>query len=349
MIGRALRGEAAEGTKEAYIVSFIDDWQDKIAWVNAEKLLIDETATFDDNTPETQKQLTRLVAISKIEEFAKIANDTIDGRLSELLFIDRIPIGVYNFKYLLEGEDTDVDRVCDIFVYNSMQSAYDDMFEWLPTADLKDTKAAAEHIDTVLFGCLDLLLGYRKQDIVDIIEYYKQTGIIPQMIYLTERKNYDITVLAKYIFHEDLRRSERREYLEKQWDSGNSHWAVFFGVDKFGAFEKLVDNALYQLERPKSATTVKPITEKEQRQIQDLPLYEIRQKFPELGEKIRDYIFNKFTDSDDYYFSAQSGYKSQNKLDFQIDHIIPMADGGKTVLNNLQLLTRVENMIKSDN
>jgi hypothetical protein len=124
---------------------------------------------------------------------------------------------------------------------------------------------------------------------------------------------------------------------------------VFFGVDKFGAFEKLVDNALYQLERPKSPTTVKPITEKEQRQIQDLPLYEIRQRFPELGEKIRSAVFDKFTDTDGYYFSAQSRYKSRNKLDFQIDHIVPMADGGKTVLDNLQLLTRVENMIKSDN
>lgn len=38
IIGRALRGEKAGGTKEAYIVSFIDDWKDKIAWVNPESL-----------------------------------------------------------------------------------------------------------------------------------------------------------------------------------------------------------------------------------------------------------------------------------------------------------------------
>ena len=31
MIGRALRGERAGGTKNAYIVSFIDDWNSKIA------------------------------------------------------------------------------------------------------------------------------------------------------------------------------------------------------------------------------------------------------------------------------------------------------------------------------
>ena len=39
MIGRALRGSKAGGTNEAYIVSFIDDWQDKITWVNAKTLM----------------------------------------------------------------------------------------------------------------------------------------------------------------------------------------------------------------------------------------------------------------------------------------------------------------------
>ncbi|MCO7108029.1 hypothetical protein NIA69_00925 [Gemmiger formicilis] len=38
MIGRGLRGEAAGGTKEAYIVSFIDDWLDKINWVSPSQL-----------------------------------------------------------------------------------------------------------------------------------------------------------------------------------------------------------------------------------------------------------------------------------------------------------------------
>ena len=32
MVGRALRGPAAGGTVDAYVVSFIDDWQCKIAW-----------------------------------------------------------------------------------------------------------------------------------------------------------------------------------------------------------------------------------------------------------------------------------------------------------------------------
>lgn len=38
MVGRALRGPNAGGTKDAYIVSFIDDWQCKIAWESPSEL-----------------------------------------------------------------------------------------------------------------------------------------------------------------------------------------------------------------------------------------------------------------------------------------------------------------------
>lgn len=38
MVGRALRGEAAGGTKNAYIVSFVDNGLDKIAWSNPETI-----------------------------------------------------------------------------------------------------------------------------------------------------------------------------------------------------------------------------------------------------------------------------------------------------------------------
>ena len=38
MVVRALWGTAAGGTSEAYIVSFVDNWNEHIAWVNPESL-----------------------------------------------------------------------------------------------------------------------------------------------------------------------------------------------------------------------------------------------------------------------------------------------------------------------
>ena len=56
MIGRGLRGKEAGGTKKAYIVGFIDDWKDKVAWVNPEKLFIEENTDFKDKKQDTREK-----------------------------------------------------------------------------------------------------------------------------------------------------------------------------------------------------------------------------------------------------------------------------------------------------
>lgn len=40
MVGRALRGTAAGGTAKAYIVSFVDQWNENIAWCNLHPCLM---------------------------------------------------------------------------------------------------------------------------------------------------------------------------------------------------------------------------------------------------------------------------------------------------------------------
>lgn len=350
MIGRALRGEQAGGTKDAYIVSFIDNWADKIAWVNPEQLYI-ENVDFSKKDYEAQKMGMRLVSIAKIEEFAKIANETIDDRLAEIPFIERIPVGLYKFSYLTENANEDeVDKSCNILVYDCMKDAYDQLMHWLPTADLSDIEKAANHADETLFNSLDLLMGYEKQDVVDLMQYYKQTQDIPEMIVLSERSNYDIASLAKYIIDNNLTRNSEKEYIDREWNRGDKHWAAFMGIENQKAFRNLIKTEVDRLEHPDdyAKPTIKPITKKEEILIKQLPLHEIRKRFPELWVKIREAVFNKFKDNEGYYYSAESGYKSKSRLDFQIDHIIPMSRGGMTVLENLQLLTVTENKIKSD-
>ena len=59
MIGRALRGTAAGGTESAYIVSFIDNWNDHIAWVNPESLFTGENE-FRETETERRLQFPKL-------------------------------------------------------------------------------------------------------------------------------------------------------------------------------------------------------------------------------------------------------------------------------------------------
>ncbi len=101
MIGRALRGQRAGGTEKAYVVSFIDNWEDKINWVNPEKLHIEEGAEFIPRYIETQKRIARLISIEKIEEFARMMDDSIDTTdLEKLNFLRRVPVGIYRFSIL---------------------------------------------------------------------------------------------------------------------------------------------------------------------------------------------------------------------------------------------------------
>jgi len=50
---------------------------------------------------------------------------------------------------------------------------------------------------------------------------------------------------------------------------------------------------------------------------------ELRICCPEYWKKLKDRVYNKYKDRNGYYYSAKSGFKSKNRLLFQIDHIIP--------------------------
>ena len=82
------------------------------------------------------------------------------------------------------------------------------------------------------------------------------------------------------------------------------------------------------------------------RNYQKLSMSELREYVPKYWKKLSDSVYEKSRDNDGYYYSAKSGYKSKSKLKFQIDHIKPISKGGKTELDNLQLLTRQENAKK---
>ncbi|KXB57709.1 hypothetical protein HMPREF1866_01326, partial [Lachnoanaerobaculum saburreum] len=127
MVGRALRGTAAGGTSSAYIVSFIDHWNEHIAWVNPESLFAGDNEFQDSDDSERIKRDIQLIAISKIEEFARILDNSVDTLdLERVAFEKRIPIGMYAFNYL---EENGMDHSYQVMVYDSTQEAYKNLME----------------------------------------------------------------------------------------------------------------------------------------------------------------------------------------------------------------------------
>ncbi|MCM1258194.1 MAG: HNH endonuclease [Roseburia sp.] len=68
---------------------------------------------------------------------------------------------------------------------------------------------------------------------------------------------------------------------------------------------------------------------------------------PASGRKLKDEVF-KASEENGKYKCVYCGLTSPLRKDFQIDHIKPMSKGGLTVKENLQLLCRKCNWIKSD-
>ena len=356
MVGRALRGPEAGGTASAYIVSFVDHWNEHIAWVNPESLF-DGNNDFRDNDPERIKRELRMIAISKIEEFASILDDSVDtSALEKVPFEQRIPVGMYAFTYL---EESGMDHAYQVMVYDSTQAAYQDLMEALPA--LFDSFAISEEYLTEsqlaemeaqcrdTFFCGEMVPPYEERDVRNILKYYAQYETAPQFYTFADvdRSKLDVGKIAQYIWDEDMGQRKKTEYVDSIWDSNDDNMLrLFFGRKLY--FLRQLDIELMKISHSKDifdeGNNVKPGT----RVWEELPLIEIRKYNPELEKTLREKAFEKAKDADGFYCCAGCGKKDCSKVYFQVDHIIPMNAGGKSVAENLQILCRQCNGVKGD-
>lgn len=361
MIGRALRGKKAGGTDKAYVVSFVDDWKDKISWVNP-KILIESNYNDDINDPkERNKNIVRLIALNKIEEFAKIIDNTVNTEgLEKLSFIERIPVGIYSFSILLNNtEDEHNEKICDILVYDCFKNELENLIYNLDNifkeCNVEEKEYLSDREVNRLYNLAknkylkesDTLISCNEDDIKDIIIYYSQTGEKPKFMPLEEREKFDISKIAKEIYDKDLGERAKLKYINELWKDENNFLKLFFNGDKkllYDMINKEISKISFESEEGIDTIEINYEDVDER----TLDLNKLEEENPDKAKNLREAVFNKFKDEYGYYHSAISDYKSKSKLNFQIDHIIPISEGGLTELDNLQLLTRWENIKKSN-
>ena len=356
MIGRALRGEAAGGTPDAHIVSFVDDWNEYIAWVNPENLFIDADNDFSDTESDREQHEIRMIAISKIEEFAALLDDSVDTTAIERVpFAQRIPIGMYAFTYL---EENGMDHSYQVMVYDSTQEAYEAMMHELPEL-FKDFKAEDEFLpddllhemanqirDTYFLG--EMIPPYEEKDVINILKYYAQYEEIPQFYTFdaVDKSKLDVAAIAKHIYDEDMRLREADEYVDAIWDASDDNMLhLFFGRKLY--FLKQLDIEKMKIRNPAifdEANNVKYGT----RDFEVMSLHEIGKIDPSYEKKLRDDAFKASLNKDGCYVCAECGLQNKSKRPFQVDHVVPLNKGGKTAPQNLQILCRSCNAKKGD-
>jgi ATP-dependent helicase IRC3 len=185
------------------------------------------------------------------------------------------------------------------------------------------------------------------QDIKDILQYYSVQDEVPVFIELKDREKYDIDKIASDFLEKKMDDFAQAEFINNAWKSEVLAWETFFNYDKRN-FKREIDLAKNRILYPEDYVRkgIKPTEEKELRSYEKLTMSQLKEVDPIFEKWLRDEVFKKFTDKEGFYFSQESGYKGKNKLLFQVDHIKPMHNGGLTVLENLQILTRGENMVK---
>ena len=319
MVGRALRGEKAGGTAEAYIVSFIDK-------------------------------------ISKIEEFANLLDSSIDTtKLEAVEFTKRIPIGMYAFTYL---EQNGMDISHQVMVYDSTKEAYEEMMNSLPelfnSYGTKDEYLDPDVLNQLERQCCDtFFLGemvppYDSRDIKNILKYYALKDSAPQFYTFDDidRNKLDISKIARHIYDEDMGERSKMAYLNQLWnDTDDNMLRLFFGRQLY--FFNQVNTELLKLSDPAIYKTENNVVYGK-RDKEKMSLSELRNVDPELEKKLREETFAKAKDRRGFYKCAQCGKRYHNKVIFQVDHIKPLNKGGLTVPENLQILCRSCNMKKGD-
>ena len=350
MVGRALRGLKAGGTKEAYVVSFVDDWNDKIAWVNPETLT-DAEYREKETEHEKREHNVRLLAISKLEEFALMADSAVDtSALDGIAAIERIPLGMYVLSTFECNHQ--------ILVYNSTETAYRSLIRDLPnlmehygidgeTIPENTLEDMTEHCFESYFD-ENMIPSCSRKDIEHLLKFYAQKAVEPLFVTIDEmdRRKLDVSEIAKKIYDEDMRRSEKNAYIQELWDEEGSMIPVYYTNQYF--FKRLIDLELDKLDGDIEITSEVPQSEAEMRNLEQLPLQRIIALYPKIGLALKENAYAAARNADGVYVCAECGETFPTRTYLQVDHIIPMAKGGLTVQENLQVLCRTCNMRKSD-
>lgn len=238
MIGRALRGEAAGGTKDAYLVSFVDDWQDQIAWINSESIFYSSAEVIDDEELRESEKVVEMFSLKQLELFAKMLDDSVDtSDLENIPFIKRVPLGLYNVTIGKKSHP--------VLVYDSTKKRYDHFINQLQLFfdyhQVKESVLSNDQLEKLTQICARrcftgvIVPAYDDRDIRAILIYYAKYRIAPSFISFDDldREKIDLAQVALTIIEQDLTRSQQMTYVDELWNDPTKLYSIYFHRKSF--------------------------------------------------------------------------------------------------------------------
>ena len=281
-----------------------------------------------------------------------MADSAVDtSALDSISAIERIPLGMYVLSTF--------ECNYQILVYNSTENAYLSLIRDLPNLmehyGVEGETIPEGTLEDMTEHCLkyyfdeNMIPACNRNDIEHLLKFYAQKAVEPLFVTIDEmdRKKLDVSEIAKKIYDEDMRRSEKNAYIQELWDEEGSLIPVYYSNQYF--FKKLIDLELDKLDGDVEIAATEPKTEAEMRNLEQMPLQKIIELYPKIGLELKENAYAAARNADGNYVCAGCGEVFPTRTYLQVDHIKPMAKGGLTVQSNLQVLCKACNMRKSDN
>lgn len=336
MIGRALRGPKFGGTDKAYIVSFIDDWKQRINWAGYDQLSV---GIVDPGDREYGKQPpVRLISIDLVRRLAQ-QMDT-GHNVAPAPYRSFLPLGWYRVDFYTQVQGSeDIEPTSRlVLVYEGEKPAFE---QWMQSLDKRKLSAFQEdtvRLDEVrgtlegwqrkFFASVDQRVGGGlADDLFAIARHIAQNDQPPRFFAFEERDLHDLDRLAKDYIDRDLGPLSLHTSLEGEYRRTDRMWRVFY--PNFALFKSQLDGSmnriLHAMQEGKSP-------EKHHwRSPEDVPERES-------GDEIKIQVKNR----DGMCLCCGSDHRRH----WQVDHIYSYYSGGSNHMDNLQTLCKECNGLK---
>ncbi|VVB69662.1 UvrABC system protein B [uncultured archaeon] len=345
MVGRALRGKKAGGgpdKSEANIVMFIDKWKGLI------DVFVDpnQGGLEDIYSPSTSAPF-KFIPIYLVEQLSKHMEE---GTIPILPFLEYIPVGWYQTEIIRNIKDdlNDTKEEMQTFyefvmVYNKSKNKIEkfikDKFDQIPEewSDEKlDEKTMAPKISSWIneyFDSMEDIIGPAlENDLIKICRHIAVHGSVPEYHSFEDRERYDLSKLARQFGGQT--KPQQIYLLKSEYEKTGNLWKIFY--KNFHMFINAFDLEstriiLEEMGKSKNAGDLFHISEDNNKM--DIELTE-----PEKEQiKKRD------------NYTCLCCFKSGKGNKMEIDHIVPVFQGGRADVENSQTLCRECNFQKGKN
>lgn len=244
MVGRALRGPAVGGNKEAYLVSFEDHWERFREWQSQFDLVPDLIPRETPPGKEVQSPLFELIPWEVIRKAAQVIIDS--GIKFQADAFDVVPHGWYVLDRIDDGEAVHQT----IAVFEHQRPSWEACIAYLlklTEAELNDEELLQRLDDEFFFDCEPPRSA--RHEILQVLEHVRAGGGAPDYKVVAERELCEPHALAKHIVDNDLGERKKQELLEQRYTKLAQ--AIYPTMRDFRA---AIEDAVYEIFDPNAST-----------------------------------------------------------------------------------------------